>query len=181
MTVNDMIDKILKSEGGYVHRIEDAGGATNHGITAETLGRYRKLGRDATPEEVQALDVSEARAIYFQRYYTDPGFGQLANEGLQLVLFDSCVQHGQNAAVMFLQRALGVKDDGALGPMTLVSAKQWDGHKLALHTIAERLEYYGRSVSKNLTDRDKDGIPDAAEFNAGHMQRMSDLIKAVVA
>jgi len=62
----------------------------------------------------------------------------------------------------------------------LVSAKQWDGTKLALHCIAERLEFYGRIVSKNLTDSDKDGIPDNTEFAFGWMNRMSNLIKAIL-
>jgi lysozyme family protein len=179
MTINDMISHILVSEGGFVNRVEDSGGATNFGITAATLGRARKLGRDATADEVRALTEPEARAIYFKDYYTDPGFGQLASEKVQLVLFDAQVQHPGGMAVKFLQRALGVPDDGVLGPQTLVTARGWDGFRLALHTYAERLEFYGRMVSKNLTDRDKDGIPDNAEFNAGHMQRMSDLLKAL--
>lgn len=179
MTIQSIIDQIVKHEGGFVNNPADPGGATNFGITAKTLGAARKLGRDATPEEVQAITQDMAWAIYYNMHYISPGFDRITHENVQYVLVDSCVQHGEANAVRLLQRALGVNDDGKLGPETLVTCQQWDGHKLALHIMAERCEFYGRMVSNNLTDRDKDGIPDNAEFNAGHMQRVSDILKAI--
>ena len=72
-TIEQILDDILRREGGYVNHPADRGGPTNFGITAQTLGSWRKLGRPATAAEVQALTEPEARAIYRQPCFTrDP-------------------------------------------------------------------------------------------------------------
>lgn len=45
---------------------------------------------------------------------------------LDYVHFDGCVNHGIKQASKFLQRALGVEDDGAIGPKTLSAVRQDD-------------------------------------------------------
>ena len=67
MTVDDIIAGIITREGGFVNHSRDRGGATNHGITAMTLGHYRALGRAATVAEVSVLTEAEAHAIYARR------------------------------------------------------------------------------------------------------------------
>ena len=56
-----VIRLVFGHEGGYSNHPEDPGGPTKFGITAKTLGSYRRLGRDATPEEVRGLTLAEAR------------------------------------------------------------------------------------------------------------------------
>ena len=68
--IDTILDEIIRREGGYVNHPADRGGPTNFGITAQTLGSWRKLGRPATAAEVQALTETEARAIYRQQYIT---------------------------------------------------------------------------------------------------------------
>ena len=68
MTEEAILAGILQREGGYRFVPGDRGGATNFGITQETLGRWRKLNRPATPEEVRALAKEEAEAIYYAQY-----------------------------------------------------------------------------------------------------------------
>src|SRR5690606_13690489 len=68
--IDTILDEIIRREGGYVNHPADRGGPTNFGITAQTLGSWRKLGRPATAAEVQALKEPEARAIYRQQYIT---------------------------------------------------------------------------------------------------------------
>jgi len=72
--IDAILDRIIRREGGYVNHPADRGGATNFGITAQTLGNWRKLGRPATVAEVMALTETEARAIYRQQYIAGPGF-----------------------------------------------------------------------------------------------------------
>lgn len=120
MTEADIIDAIVKAEGGYVDHPADRGGPTHRGITAATLGEYRNLGRPATRAEVKALGLEETRAIYRKRYVTGPGFTEdaVAYGPLRHQLIDHGVLCGSATAVRDLQGALGVAKDGVLGPKT---------------------------------------------------------------
>ena len=78
MSVDSIIDDVIRREGGYVNHASDRGGPTNWGITARALGDWRGLGRVASAEEVNGLTVAEARTIYMDRYVYRPGFDTLA-------------------------------------------------------------------------------------------------------
>lgn len=91
MTVDELLDEIIRREGGFVDDPADLGGATKYGITARTLADARK--GDVTRDDVRTLTEAEARAIYrtnyvrpFDEYSTDPA--------LLGLLVDSAVQHG---------------------------------------------------------------------------------------
>lgn len=66
MTDDDLLDRLIAREGGYVDHPFDKGGPTNFGITQTTLSRWR--GRHCTPDEVKTLSEREAREIYRQWY-----------------------------------------------------------------------------------------------------------------
>ena len=57
------LDLLKPLEGGFVNDPDDPGGPTNMGVTHVTLGDFRKLGRPATVEEVQALTREEAEGV----------------------------------------------------------------------------------------------------------------------
>jgi len=175
-----IIDGLLAREGGYVNDPADPGGPTKFGITAASLGAWRKLGRSASAEEVEALGEAEARAIYRARYVEGPGFDALGNQDLRTVVVDCGVLHGPRNAVRMLQRALGTTADGKLGPVTLTAANAWNGTKLALLVSLDRLKFLGRHISGDLTDADRDGIPDATEFAAGWINRVCDMMEALI-
>jgi len=116
--IDTILDEIIRREGGYVNHPSDRGGPTNFGITAQTLGAWRKLGRPATAAEVQALTETEARAIYRHQYITGPGFEVITHPALLHLLIDAGVHSGPKRAVQWLQAALGVTADGIIGPKT---------------------------------------------------------------
>lgn len=66
MTDEQILDRILAHEGGYVWHTDDKGGPTNRGITQATLSDW--LGRPATLADVQGLTEDTARAIYREKY-----------------------------------------------------------------------------------------------------------------
>lgn len=75
MTTDDLIDEILRKEGGYVDDPDDAGGATNFGITQDTLAAWRK--HPVTKDDVRNMSVLEAKAIYSQLYIQKPRFAEI--------------------------------------------------------------------------------------------------------
>lgn len=163
-----IIDAILVREAGFVDHPDDKGGATNFGITQATLAAHR--GRGVTVEDVRGLTEQEARAIYLHRYITAPGFGLVTDDTLRATLVDYGVHSGPAAAVKALQRALGVKVDGVLGPVTLVAANQRDGRRLALSVLAGRLRHIGRIITDS---------PSQAVFAAGWMNRVADQVEDI--
>lgn len=129
MTETEILDDLLTREGGYTDHSADRGGATNMGITARVLGEWRGLGRPARREEVKALTRPEAIAIYRRRYIEAPGFTEEAIPygPLRAQVIDDGVLSGTVTAIKTLQRVLGVKDDGVLGPVTRAVACTADG------------------------------------------------------
>lgn len=105
----------LKWEGGFVDNPHDPGGATNMGITIETLRSYMR--HPVTSQDVRSLNPATAKAIY-QEYYWEPIKGDMLPHGLDLVVFDAAVNSGPTRAIELLQGVFGIAQDGSLGPIT---------------------------------------------------------------
>lgn len=114
--------EVLRHEGGYVDHPSDPGGATNLGITRETLAAWRKIEPwTALPKSaVQSLTRAEAAKIYRANYWEAVGAGDLP-PGLDLAVFDFAVNSGPARAAKTLQFILGVPADGVVGPKTLAA------------------------------------------------------------
>src|SRR5262245_32852425 len=109
------IEAVLAREGGYVDHPADRGGPTNYGITLARLAESR--GRRTTADDVRMMSRDEAIAIYERDYVERPGLEGILDDEIFAYMVDSIVHHGQSNAIGFLQRAAGVADDGALGPV----------------------------------------------------------------
>lgn len=137
MSVEIIIDTVLKAEGGYVDDPADRGGPTNYGITQAVARANGHTGhmRDM-PKEL-------ARSIYRKRYITEPRFDAVlaVNERVGEELVDTGVNMGPSRAAEFLQRWLnGFNDggskyadlfvDGRLGDVSIAALKaflRWRG------------------------------------------------------
>ncbi|MHC2997630.1 glycoside hydrolase family 108 protein [Tepidiphilus sp. HLB4] len=169
--IDTILDEIIRREGGYVNHPADRGGPTNFGITAQTLGAWRKLGRPATAAEVKALTEPEARAIYRQQYLTDPGFEAITDAALLRLIVDSAVHSGPKRAVQWLQTALGVAADGVIGPKTRAALAQADPRALYAKVLGQRLRHLGRLITND---------PKQSAFAAGWMNRMAEFVEGMV-
>ena len=173
--IGQVLEAVLTTEGGYVNDPADPGGATNHGITLATLADHR--GAPVTPADVEAMPVEEARAIYRARYIEKPGFLGITNSFLFYFLVDTGVNSGPTRAIKILQRALGVKEDGVLGPITISKANATEVGFLARRVVGERIRFIGRLISGDHKDVDHDGMTDSAEFAAGWSNRLADFVE----
>jgi lysozyme family protein len=153
------VARVLAVEGGYVEHRADPGGATKHGITRFRLAQYR--GRPVTKREVRALTKSEAVKIYKAVYWDALKADELP-PGLDHALFDFAVHSGVPRAVRALQRALGVPDDGRMGPATLAVARQADTAAVLVRLRADRLAFMS-------------GLPVWRTFGKGWRARMEAL------
>jgi lysozyme family protein len=110
---------VLKHEGGYVDHPKDPGGATNKGITIATFRRYLK--KDGTKDDLRRISDADVARVY-QKHYWDKVRGDDLPDGLDYAVFDFAVNSGTGRAPKYLQRVLGVAQDGVIGPATLKAA-----------------------------------------------------------
>jgi lysozyme family protein len=117
--------QVLRHEGGFADHPDDPGGATNMGITRQTLAAWRGVTPVAAlpVAAVRNLSGAEAAQIYRAKYWAPVGAATLP-VGLDLALFDFAVHSGPSRAVKTLQAELGVGRDGILGPVTLKALEQ---------------------------------------------------------
>ena len=129
----------LAQEGGYVDDPRDPGGATNMGITLETLRHWRD-DNSLGPEAVRALTRSDACEIYRADYWHPAACSSLPR-GVDLMVFDCGVNSGPRTSVKMLQRTVGVTDDGSVGPITLGAVHAMDAKTLIDQLAEARLAY----------------------------------------
>ena len=112
------IKHVLKYEGGYVNHPDDPGGMTNLGVTKRVWEDWS--GKPATEADMRALTVDMVAPLYKKRYW-DAVRGDDLPSGVDLCVFDCAVNAGVWRASRFLQQAVGVVADGAIGPKTLAA------------------------------------------------------------
>jgi lysozyme family protein len=167
-TVDEMIADIIRREGGFSNHPNDRGKATKYGITLETLSNWR--GRPTGIENVKRLTKTEAADIYRAEYFARPNINLLPTQ-LQPVVFDMAVNMGSISAIKILQAALGIKQDGIIGPVTAKEANidlELAGETIMLLRITDlRVRYY-----KNIVERD----PSQAVFLSGWVNRAREFL-----
>jgi lysozyme family protein len=114
----------------------DHGDASNHGITQHVYTSWRVL-KGLPIRSVEGITAGEVFDLYRERYWTACRCNDLPLP-LDLVVFDSAVEHGVNRAVKWLQRCAGAEVDGECGDETIYAV-----HHIALnHRLGELVKGY---------------------------------------
>lgn len=131
MDFDKAFDLVIGREGGYVNHPDDPGGETKFGISKR---QYPHL-------DIANLTLEQAKQIYLVDYWNKalcPSFP----DPLQFQLFDTAVNSGPRQAVVLLQRALSVADDGVAGPKTMEAVSKISSvSALTIRYIAQRLRF----------------------------------------
>lgn len=137
--------RVLAHEGGYVDHPLDPGGATNLGITRKTLAAWRGIRPwwKLPKSEVRALTRREAGRIYRARYWDSVCSDKLP-AGVDYAVFDFAVNSGVARAAKALQRAVGAKLDGIVGPMTLAAVARHHPKTVIRRLVARRMSFLQR-------------------------------------
>lgn len=170
MSVDTLIDAVLKREGGYVDNPADRGGPTNYGITQATYSQW--LGRPATAADVANMAAATAREIYKANYFIKPGYDQIPDPALQELMFDFGVNSGPPTATRALQVSLQQMKlypgaaDGVIGPMTRQALRGCKNFpELYFRVKCERYELYLRFIGRD---------PAQTVFATGWANRMDE-------
>lgn len=127
----DYIERILSHEGGYVNHPNDPGGETKWGIARRS---YPSVDI-ANLTRVQAIEI-------YKRDFWLPLQAWKLPQDFAFQALDAAVNHGAGNALRWIQRAVGVADDGHIGPHSLLAIQRMSGADLVLLFNAERLEFY---------------------------------------
>lgn len=108
-------------EGGYSNHKDDPGGATMRGVTQRTFNAYRRR-RGEPLVDVRNITDAEVRDIYKRQYWDAINADDLP-PGVAYTVFDAGVNSGPGQAVRWLQRLVGVRDDGIVGDETIAATQ----------------------------------------------------------
>ncbi len=164
--MKEWFDNILQFTLGYEkfksNDPRDPGGLTIWGIASKyhpvAVSRMDKMSK----EEAKKV----ASEIYWNEYWSAGNCDKLPEKTSQ-AHFDCCVNPGIGAAVRFIQKVVGVAEDGSFGPKTKKAVDNYllsnSDESFANKIIELRRDYY---VAKN-----------NATFGRGWANRVNDLKK----
>ena len=144
-------EKLIAHEGGVSENPKDPGGLTNYGISQRA---YPNL-------DIRSLTLAEVKQLYKRDYWDRAQCDQLPSQ-LSYLVFDAAVNSGIGQSIRFLQRAVGVADDGVMGAVTLSAIKRLDAESLCARFIGQRLEFmtklstfdvFGKGWSRRIADQ----------------------------
>ena len=137
-TMDNIIDRTMKEEGGYQKSREDEGNfidgrliGTNYGITPKAWKEYTGISpEDITSETIKNITPEQAKEFY--RYKGTREFKlDRYPEKLRPQIFDIMANFGYTGGMKVLQKAAGVDRDGRYGPKTAKALKEVTNNKLA--------------------------------------------------
>lgn len=153
----DIFERIMQWEGGgkFTNDPSDSGGRTQFGISERSHPQAWADG---------AVTEAEARSIFISKYVNGPKFNKIpdSHKAVREQLIDFGFLSGPQLAIMKLQAVLGLKADGALGPVTLNALVSSEPRALNNKLARERLLMLARIVQK---------APSQARFLVGWLDR----------
>jgi lysozyme family protein len=158
MDFDTAFTKLLGHEGGYVNHPNDPGGETNWGITIAVARSHGYTG------SIRSMPQTVAKAIYKKSYWDTVRADELPPL-IRYAVFDAAVNSGVKQSSKWLQRAIGVTDDGIIGPKTISAAKLTDPQIALRKLLAVRLRFFT-------------GLKTWNNFGRGWARRIADLMDA---
>lgn len=111
------IPNILKFEGGFSNHPADTGGCTCKGVT---IGVYRKYyGKTKTCEDLKKITDEQWFTIFKTGYWDKIQGDKIENQSIAALCVDIAYGSGPVTAIKKIQRCLGLKDDGIIGPLSI--------------------------------------------------------------
>lgn len=162
-SIDNLTPFILKWEGGYVHHKNDKGGATNRGVTYKTWEDYcKRKGKEASLTTLRHMTKEEWRDIFMEHSWNPWQADKIASQRVANICVDWSWMSGAGV-IKRVQKIVGVKADGAVGPQTLAAINGMSEDYLFALIKQARKDYYEAIVRAK---------PDNAVFMKGWLNRL---------
>lgn len=162
MSYDEAFARLIDHEGEFQDDPEDRGNWTKGRVgEGQLLGTKYGISAMTYPtEDIKNLTLQRAKFLY-KRDFWDVMRGDHLPFALAFQMFDAAVNHGPGNAIRILQRAVGVVDDGDLGPLTGAAVNRHDTDDLLMMFLAERIRFFTHISTFN-------------RFGRGWMRRVAD-------
>ena len=152
--VNKAIDFVLMQEDSKISGVitdnpSDHGGRTRYGVAERFHPDLTKTGYYDSMSNQEALVVADK--IYEDQYATPLYLAKINDQSVANALLSFAINQGLDQAVRIFQRAIGVDDDGKMGPKTLAAANNYSPTVLLNSLYNMEAAYYNRIVALNPT------------------------------
>jgi lysozyme family protein len=129
---------VLKHEGGWSDHPSDPGGATMKGVTLENFRRFVKPG--GTKDDLRRITDAQVAEVYRRFYWNAVKADQLP-DGVDYAVFDFAVNSGPSRSAKYLQKIVGVSQDGVVGPQTLAAVKARSASEIIIRLCDDRMTF----------------------------------------
>lgn len=163
MDFDRAFELLIGHEGGFQKDPRDRGNWTGGKVGVGQL-KGTKFGISAMTypgEDIEGMTLDRAKQLYARDFWGKAG-ADLVPDVLRYDVFDTAVNSGTKRAVQFIQRALGVADDGVIGPVTTLALSHIDPYRLLARFNGHRLDFlndnpelwatYGRGWSQRIAE-----------------------------
>ena len=142
-----LIPIIKKWEGGYSNNPLDKGGCTNKGVTISTYRYY--YGRSKTCSDLRKMTDDQWNYIFKKGYWDRYKADSINNQSIANLCVDWLWTSGVYG-IKYVQRILGVADDGIVGSKTIAAINGYPSQKDLFGKIwARRKKHFDDIVKKN--------------------------------
>lgn len=145
-----LIPKILRWEGGFVNDPDDAGGATNKGVTIATFRKF--YGESATIEQLKRITDEQWLHIFKVGYWDKFKADDINDQSIANLCVDWLYNSGI-AAIKRVQKIVGVVDDGIVGPKTITAVNAREPEQLFYQIRAARIAFVETIVRNKSSQR----------------------------
>ena len=142
-------EKRLQSwEGsGYSNKPSDKGGPTTSGITLDTFQLF--YGADKTIEDLKKLTYEQWYHIMKGGFWDKCKADEIKNQSVAEIFVDWTINSGW-AMIKRVQKIVGVKEDGIVGPRTITAINSCNQQALHYRIKKERALWYFKCVDHNM-------------------------------
>jgi hypothetical protein len=130
--------KVGYTDGVSGASVHDTGGETKFGVA-------QNAHRDLV---VRTLTLAQAEAVYKHGYW-DAVCGDKLDPDVARYVFDIGCGSGPRKGALLLQEALGLAQDGAIGPVTIAAANAMHQKELVAKLQKLRIDFYRSIVANN--------------------------------
>lgn len=164
-------EKVIVHEGGYVDHPSDPGGATKYGLTIVTMKKLEMDidgDGDVDKDDVKLLTHADVAPV-FKKMYWDAVKADDLPSGLDWAMFDWAINSGPARPARTLQKLIGAKADGVIGPKTLGTVATFSVKELVTKLHNERQKFYEnqpifKDFGKGWTARNKETLKQALKM-----------------
>ena len=160
----ELIPFILRWEGGFAVVPGDRGGATNRGVTIATFRLV--YGQDKTVSDLRRMTDAQWEHIFLSLFWNKFRGDEIQSQSVANACVDWAWNSGISLVIRRVQRLVGVKDDGVVGPVTLAAINSSDAKTLFTRIKRARVEFLEGIVR---------GVPSQKKFLKGWLNRVNEL------